>query len=77
MSSRLKKSFRTAGIPTKIVPTPVQDKAYCGVCVRVKDTDREATKGIIKNMEYPGDVRVSVEWDSKTLQFCGAIKLTK
>ena len=44
--------LQTAGIPTKIVPTPVQDKAYCGVCVRVKDTDREATKELLKNMEY-------------------------
>ena len=44
--------LQTAGITTKIVPTPVQDKAYCGVCVRVKDTDREATKELLKNMEY-------------------------
>lgn len=44
--------LQTAGITTKIVPTPVQDKAYCGVCVQVKDTDREATKEILKNMEY-------------------------
>ena len=44
--------LQAAGIPTKIVPTPVQDKAYCGVCVRVKDADREAAKELLKDMEY-------------------------
>lgn len=40
------------GIATKIVPTPVQDKAYCGVCVRVRDEDLEAVKASIVGMDY-------------------------
>lgn len=40
------------GIATKIVPTPVQDKAYCGVCVRVRDADLEAVKASISEMDY-------------------------
>lgn len=28
-----------AGIENSVVPTPVQDKAYCGVCIRI---DRES-----------------------------------
>lgn len=26
-----------AGVPCEVVPTPVQDKAYCGVCVRTQE----------------------------------------
>ena len=44
--------LQAAGLSTKIVPTPVRDKAYCGVCVRVKDTDREVARELLKNMEY-------------------------
>ena len=40
------------GIATKIVPTPVQDKAYCGVCVRVRDEDLETVKALIIEMDY-------------------------
>ena len=25
-----------AGVDTEIVPTPVQDIAYCGVCIKIK-----------------------------------------
>ncbi len=40
------------GITTKIVPTPVQDKAYCGVCVHVRDADLEKVKSAIDGMDY-------------------------
>ena len=34
-------------IKTEIVPTPVQDKAYCGVCVQVDDEALEPVKEIL------------------------------
>lgn len=37
------------GIECKIVPTPVTDKAYCGVCV---ETEAEAVENIIEDMEH-------------------------
>ena len=36
-------------IGCKIVPTPVQDKAYCGVCVETLD---EESKELIGDMEF-------------------------
>ena len=36
-------------IDCKVVPTPVQDKAYCGVCVL---TDNEKAKTLVEDMEY-------------------------
>lgn len=36
-------------IECKVVPTPVQDKAYCGVCVEAHDT---RARGILGDMEY-------------------------
>ena len=40
------------GVMTKIVPTPVQDKAYCGVCVKIREADLEVAKTAIGSMEY-------------------------
>ena len=39
-------------INTEIVPTPVQDKAYCGVCVKVDDETLEPAKEILLDLEY-------------------------
>ena len=39
-------------IPTEVVPTPVQDKSYCGVCVRIHDSDSTKAVSILKDMEY-------------------------
>lgn len=36
-------------IGCKVVPTPVQDKAYCGVCVETSD---ESAKDLMEDMEY-------------------------
>jgi hypothetical protein len=36
----------------EVVPTPVQDKAYCGVCVQVDNNDIEKTRSILLNMDY-------------------------
>lgn len=41
--------LNTSNIECKVVPTPVQDKAYCGVCVETED---EKAKDIMGNMEY-------------------------
>ena len=39
-------------INVEIVPTPVQDKAYCGVCVETKEKDLQKINNILLNMEY-------------------------
>ena len=36
-------------IKCKVVPTPVQDKAYCGVCVETED---EQAKNLMEEMEF-------------------------
>ncbi|MEG0109245.1 MAG: putative Se/S carrier-like protein [Lachnospiraceae bacterium] len=38
-----------AGSECKIVPTPVTDKAYCGVCVQTEDQDALA---VVEGMEF-------------------------
>lgn len=38
-----------AAIECKVVPTPVTDKAYCGVCIQ---TEREEAKGLMDDMEF-------------------------
>lgn len=38
-----------AKIVCSVVPTPVQDKAYCGVCLEVEG---EPPRDILLNMEY-------------------------
>lgn len=38
-------------IEVEIVPTPVQDKAYCGVCVYIKDAN-ERIASILSDLEY-------------------------
>lgn len=44
--------LQSVGINTKIVPTPVQDKAYCGVCVYVQESDMAAVKKALLQMDY-------------------------
>ncbi len=38
-----------ANIECRVVPTPVQDKAYCGVCVQTED---EKAKELMDDMEF-------------------------
>ena len=40
------------GIKTSIVPTPVQDKAYCGVCVFTDGNDDASISDILAGMDY-------------------------
>ena len=39
------------GIETEIVPTPVQDKAYCGVCVKTS-ANKESINLVLAGMDY-------------------------
>ena len=39
-------------ILVEIVPTPVQDKAYCGVCVEIHDNDMDKVSDILSDLEY-------------------------
>lgn len=41
--------LNNAGVDCKIVPTPVTDKAYCGVCIQVEN--KKATT-ILEGMEF-------------------------
>ncbi len=36
-------------IECKVVPTPVTDKAYCGVCI---ETENQNAKDFMEDMEY-------------------------
>lgn len=38
-----------AGLECKIVPTPVIDKAYCGVCI---ETNEKESLTFLEGMEY-------------------------
>lgn len=44
--------LQAKGIQLEIVPTPVQDKAYCGVCVQVNATDMERARTALARMDY-------------------------
>ncbi len=49
---RAEERLRECGVATEIVPTPVQDKAYCGVCVKInEDTCSQATEAL-QGMDY-------------------------
>ncbi len=39
-------------IQTEIVPTPVQDKAYCGVCVKILNDDAVNARLILGEMQF-------------------------
>ena len=39
-------------IATEIVPTPVQDKAYCGVCIQVPLEVQERVGELLSKFEY-------------------------
>lgn len=45
-------ALQAQGIGTEIVPTPVQDKAYCGVCVQINDSNAENSKKCLAEMNY-------------------------
>lgn len=41
-----------SGITTEVAPTPVQDKAYCGVCLKLDPQVLETVGLLLKTMEY-------------------------
>ena len=38
-------------VHVEVVPTPVQDKAYCGVCIQLKTDAIEKAESILSGME--------------------------
>lgn len=40
------------GITVEIAPTPVQDKAYCGVCVSIAKEDLDEAKLKLETMDF-------------------------
>lgn len=46
---RAEEILKNVGVPCQVVPTPVQDKAYCGVCVETED---ENAKELMEDMEF-------------------------
>ena len=46
---RAEEILNDAKIECKVVPTPVTDKAYCGVCI---ETENETAKDFMEDMEY-------------------------
>ena len=46
---RAEEILNAADIECKVVPTPVQDKAYCGVCVQ---TENDAAVELMEDMEF-------------------------
>jgi len=36
----------------EIVPTPVQDKAYCGICLNVLKVDKSRVMNLLKGIEF-------------------------
>ena len=41
-----------AKVQVEVVPTPVQDKAYCGVCIQIKEADFKKVESLLLGMEY-------------------------
>lgn len=46
---RAEEILTEAEIDCKVVPTPVTDKAYCGVCI---ETEYQNAKDFMEDMEY-------------------------
>ena len=46
---RAEEILNEAKIECKVVPTPVTDKAYCGVCIETVD---QPAKDLMEDMEY-------------------------
>lgn len=44
--------LQSNNIMTEIQPTPVQDKAYCGVCVCISDNDLTSSRKLLSAFEY-------------------------
>lgn len=49
---RAEETLNNCNIKTEIVPTPVQDKAYCGVCVKISHDNIEKAERCLMDMDY-------------------------
>ena len=49
---RAEELLNAKNIAVEIVPTPVQDKAYCGVCIRIENSMVDAAIDVLYGMEY-------------------------
>lgn len=39
-------------VSVEVVPTPVQDKAYCGVCIMILPNDKSIAIEVLAGMDY-------------------------
>lgn len=39
-------------LAVEIVPTPVQDKAYCGVCIQINDADLSRAQLALSELDF-------------------------
>ena len=46
---RAEEILNEISVECKVVPTPVTDKAYCGVCIQTED---EKAKEVMEDMEF-------------------------
>lgn len=46
---KAEEKLNSANIECKVVPTPVQDKAYCGVCI---ETESDYAVVLLNDMEF-------------------------
>ena len=44
--------LQSPDIVVEIVPTPVQDKAYCGVCIQIKEDDLSHAQLELSELEF-------------------------
>lgn len=44
--------LQSRGVIVEIVPTPVQDKAYCGVCIQIKKDDLNHAQLELSELEF-------------------------
>lgn len=44
--------LQSQDIVVEIVPTPVQDKAYCGVCIQIKEDDLSHAQLELSELEF-------------------------
>ena len=44
--------LQSKDIIVEIVPTPVQDKAYCGVCIQIKEDDLSRSPLELNKLEF-------------------------
>lgn len=44
--------LQAGNVWAEVVPTPVQDKAYCGVCIEIGEAELEKASLLLEGMEY-------------------------